>query len=90
MKVMEEEEIEAWYEDEKQKLLDAYLEHLEKGADRNLEEQEYTKKFELLNSQYLSSVEKALARKGKKTPMEKLRANMKGKMQMVIEKMVRR
>ena len=89
MKVMEEEEIEAWYEDEKQKLLDIYLEQLEKGADKQTEEQSYTKKFEALNAQYLSLIEKALARKGKKTGMEKFTSKMKEKMQLVVEKVRR-
>ncbi len=90
MKVMEEEEVEAWYEDEKQKLLDAYLEQLEKGANKDLEEQSYTKKFEQLNANYLSLIEKALARKGKKTPMEKFKANAREKMQMMMQKVVKR
>ena len=90
MKVMEEEEIEAWYEEEKQKLLDFYLEQLEKNANKQTEEDNYTKKFEVLNAQYLGLIEKALARKGKKTPMEKFKAKMNEKMQMVIEKVVRR
>jgi hypothetical protein len=90
MKVMEEEEVESWYEDEKQKLLDAYLEQLEKGANRETEEQNYTKKFELLNAQYLGLIEKALARKGKKTPMEKFKAKMNEKLQLAMEKVMRR
>lgn len=90
MKVMEEEEVEAWYEEEKQKLLDTYLEQLEKGAKKETEEQNYTKKFELLNAQYLGFIEKALARKGKKSPMDKFKAKINEKMQIVMEKMVRR
>jgi hypothetical protein len=31
MHVMEEEEVEAWYEEEKQKLLDVYMEQLDQG-----------------------------------------------------------
>ncbi len=89
MKLVDEEEIELWYEEEKQKLLDIYLEQLEKGADKGAVEQDYTKKFEQLNATYLSLIEKSLARKGKKTSMEKLKGAIKEKMQMLMQKVAR-
>lgn len=89
MKLIDEEEIESWYEEEKQKLLDTYLEQLEKGASKMAEEQSYTKKFEQLNNEYILLIEKALARKGKKTPMEKFKGRIREKMQMVMQKVAR-
>ena len=89
MKLIDEEEIESWYEGEKQKLLDAYIEQLEKGANKGAVEQDYTKKFEQLNSAYLSLIEKALARKGKKTLMEKFKGAIREKMRMLMQKVAR-
>jgi DUF438 domain-containing protein len=89
MKLAEEDEVEAWYEEEKQKLLDSYVEQLDKGANKEAAEKGYTQKFEQLNQKYLMLIESALARKGRKTPMEKLKGKVKEKMQVVMQKVAR-
>ena len=82
---MEEDEIEAWYEDEKQKLLDTYLDQLDKKVNKDQAEQDYTLKFDQLNQKYLQLVQKALAKKGKKTSLDKVRE----KLSIIIQKVRR-
>jgi hypothetical protein len=69
---MEEDEVESWYEEQKQKLSDDYLDQLDKKMDRDKAAEEYTKKFNNLNVKYMALIDKSLKSKGKKNPIAKI------------------
>ncbi|HLD86649.1 MAG TPA: hypothetical protein VJB12_01155 [Candidatus Nanoarchaeia archaeon] len=83
---MEEEDIEAFYEEQKQKLSDEYMDQLDKGADKDKAAGSYTLKFNQLNAKYNEMMGKALLRKGKKSPLR----NMQDKARSVANKVLRR
>ncbi len=67
---MEEDEIEDWYESEKEKLFDEYMENIEKFDDHLKHEEEYNSKLCNLMKKYTKLMEKSLSRKGKSSQGE--------------------
>ncbi len=61
---MEEDEIDQWYEDEKQKAMDDYLKNLEDNKNKDESEQIFTKKVEGLTKKYNQLMEDKISNKG--------------------------
>ena len=81
---MEEDEVEAFYEEQKQLLNDEYLEQLEKGTPKDRAEQDFTLKFNELNAKYNALMEKALKSKGKKNPIKEMEEKVLGKIHRLV------
>jgi len=60
---MDEEEINQWYEDEKQNLFDEFTAKLETTKDKDKENEKFNAKMERLNINYNKKMETALRRK---------------------------
>ena len=76
---MEEEDIDAWYEDEKQKAMDNYLKCIEEGKDKKISEEKYSGRMKYVIETYnrLMTEKLSMKKTGKfQTFMYNLRAKM--------------
>ena len=63
---MEEDEIESWYEEEKQKCLDIYINDLEEGKNHDQSEKKYEEKFGKVIAKYNKLMAENIKSKNKK------------------------
>ena len=66
---MDEEEIESLYEEEKERLEEAYLQQLAEGKDKEETEKDYTARFTKARDTYNRRMETFLKNKAKKRPI---------------------
>jgi len=69
---MDYEEIDAWYEEQKQRLLNEYIEGLEQGKDRKQLQADFEKRMKQLHQQYEKLSIKSLKQKKLKKGISKL------------------
>jgi len=55
---MTEEEIDAWYEEEKQRIMEEYIEEITKSKDHDKAQREHTAKLNALMNKYIKFLEK--------------------------------
>ena len=60
---MEEDEIDSWYEEEKQKLMDDYLKDLEDKKDHDVSQKKYEDKLNKLIEKYNKTMEEKIRQK---------------------------
>ena len=69
---MTEEEIDAWYEDEKQRIMEEYLNEITKSKDHEKAQREHTAKLDILINKYTKMIEKNKKREIKADRMKRV------------------
>ena len=77
---MDEEEVQNWYEDEKQQLFDNYIKDLEEGKDKELSEKKFNMKMEALIKKFNESMDKSIRSKEKMQRLQKKFDHLKEKL----------
>ena len=57
---MDEEEVDSWYEERKQKIFDGYLENIERNKNKEEAEKKYKEEMKKTREKYIDLYEKAL------------------------------
>ncbi len=68
--LMDEDEVQNWYEEEKQRLFDMYTKDLEDGKDRQVSEKKFHTKMESVMKQFNEKMDKAIKSKERQIRMQ--------------------
>jgi len=83
---MNDEEIDTWYEEEKQKIYDNYVEELGQGKDTKEAEKEYTQNFNTTLEKYKDLMEKYLYKQAHPSKLKLLLDRTTRKLQKIRKK----
>ncbi len=75
---MNEQEIDAWYDERKDLLMERYLLALEKGANREAERDKYSKAFKRLHAQYEKQMRESMTLQQWREKMNSTEKSWKG------------
>jgi len=83
---MEEDEIEQWYEDEKQKAMDDYLKELESNKNHEEAEKAFNVKMDCIAKRYNQLMTEKLSGKGKNSQFKDFISKVVGKFNLINRK----